>query len=417
MTKENKEQDKGQRILMKDNLLIKTKYDLTLVENKLYNLILYKFQKEGEVMKCTITPEEAREVIKKKSENSIKGIGEVLDKLSTKKIWIEEKKANGINTKWHKYNLLNGCTYDDEFKTFEVQATAFIYELIKKKFDNGGYTPINMNIFLTLGNYYAQRLYDLLRLWSNSKTVINYTVDELKELLMVEDKYPLYADFKRRVIIPAIKELNKSGVFDIEIKEIKEGRKVTSIDFIVKDLDKRKYFKNIPFVEVPTILKDGAGNDVEVMQQAINVDAMKDIKQNAPAGATAEANRFVCLPENILSPEASQDFINYCYKENYSFTDSDFIKMLLETQEVTKRNKGLKKGALIDNKLNNSYSYFKGTFNNIVENHYNKEDVDLIPQYTSPADSTSSEGQGEYTSPALEKFLGNKGEELKWKIN
>lgn len=395
MANEKKEPAHGKRILMKDNILIRTKYDLTLVENKLYNLILYKFQKEGEVLKCTITPEEIREVVKKKSENSTKKIGEVLDKLSTKKIWIEEKKANGINNKWHKYNLLNGCTYDDEFKTFEVQATAFIYELIKKKFDNGGYTPINMNIFLTLGNYYSQRLYDLLRLWSNTKTVINYSVDELKELLMVADKYPLYADFKRRVINPAIKELNKSGAFDIEIKELKEGRKVTSIDFIVKDLDKRKYFENIPFVEVPTVLKDGAGEDVEVMQQAINIDAVEDENKIAPAGATAEANKFVCLPDNILSPEASQDFINYCYKENYSFTDIDFNRILSETQEATKGKKGLNKGELIDNKLNNSYSLFKKIFINKMEQHERTETVDIIPQYTAPADATASEeGQG-----------------------
>lgn len=396
MIKEQKEQDK--RVLLKDNLLIKTKYELTLVENKLYTLILYKFQKEGEVLKCTITPEEAREVIKKKSDNTVKGIGEILDKLSTKKIWIEEKKANGINKKWHKYNLLNGCTYDDEFKTFEVQATAFIYELIKKKFDNGGYTPININIFLTLGNYYAQRLYDLLRLWSNSKTIINYKIDELKDLLMVADKYPLYADFKRRVITPAIKELNKTGFFEIEIKEIKDGRKVKSIDFIVKDFDKRKYFKTIPTVEVPTVLKDGI-KDVEVMQQSINLEAFKETKTNAPRSATMEA--FVCLPANVLSLESSQDFIKLCYELNCSFTDLDFNNIFLETQELTKSKKGLKENDLIDNKLNNSYSYFKSVFKNKLENHLNNQQVQLL------------QPNKEVESQALKTFLKKYGKSNK----
>lgn len=332
MTKKKKEQAKEQRVLMKDNLLIRTKYDLTLVENRLYTLILYKFQKEGEVLKCTITPEEAREVIKKKSDNSVKGIGEILDKLSTKKIWIEEKKANGINSKWHKYNLLNGCTYDDEFKTFEVQATAFIYELIKKKFDNGGYTPINMNIFLTLGNYYSQRLYDLLRLWSNSKTVINYSVDELKELLMVTDKYQLYGDFKRRVITPAVKGLNECGAFDIEIKEIKEGRKVVSIDFMVKDLDKRKYFKNIPFVEVPTVLKDDTG---------------EDIKENAPASAIAEAvitsfgNYTSNNSKRMERNKKQEEILNISPSGNYIMNNSKRLKGKVVTSEQLKKSEEL----------------------------------------------------------------------------
>ncbi|WP_330409788.1 replication initiation protein [Romboutsia maritimum] len=105
-----------------------------------------------------------------------------------------------------------------------------------------GYTPNNLAVLFGLGNYYAQRLYDLLRLWSGTKSIITYSVDELKMYLSLEGKYGDYNTFKRRVILPAIKALVGIGCFEIDIKENKVGRKVDSIDFIVKDLDKRKYF-------------------------------------------------------------------------------------------------------------------------------------------------------------------------------
>ena len=73
---------KDMRILMKDNTLVKTKYELNLAENRLYNLILYKFQKDGQLLKCILSQDEIKEVIKFKSANTVKGILDLLNKLS-----------------------------------------------------------------------------------------------------------------------------------------------------------------------------------------------------------------------------------------------------------------------------------------------------------------------------------------------
>ncbi|MEF9991266.1 MAG: replication initiation protein [Peptostreptococcaceae bacterium] len=332
------------RILMKDNLLVKTKYELTLAENRLYNLILYKFQKEGQVLKCTLTQSEIKEVIKFNDKGTIRGIGELLDSLSIKKIWIEEKKSNGLS-KWHKYNLLNGCTYDEEFKTFEIEATGFIYELIKKKFSNGGYTPNNLNIFLTLGNYYGQRLYELLRLWSNVKTTINYSVDELKSLLMVEEKYPLYGDFKRRVIIPAVTALNKSKAFEIDIREIKVGRKVESIDFIVKDLDKRKYFEKT----------------TDEQFKSSNKKELKDLPIN---------NNEIFIPDESVFAKGTLrsfkiDFADIDFKDEYmlkAFDKAIMITLDRDNVEIIEYS---------------SYPFLKGTLENKIEELKKEKEKDM----------------------------------------
>lgn len=230
------------KVLFKDNVLIKTRYNLSAIENKVFNMILYKSQKEGRILKCTITLAELKTIVKKKNYSTVNGIREIIDSLKKKNIDIAELKENGIHKKWYSYNLINGYCYDEEFKTFEVETSEKIYSLIAKKFGDGGYTPINLIVFFSLRSAYSQRIYELLRLWSYTKKKINYTIEELTEYLMLENNYPLYADFKRRVIKPAIAELNKVGCFEISMNEIKKGRKVHSIDFFVEDKDERKYF-------------------------------------------------------------------------------------------------------------------------------------------------------------------------------
>lgn len=63
-----------------------------------------------------------------------------------------------------------------------------------------GYTPIKLQIWLSLKNTYAQRFYDLLRMWSYTKKTVNYRVDDLKTYLQIEDKYSEFKDFKKELL-------------------------------------------------------------------------------------------------------------------------------------------------------------------------------------------------------------------------
>ena len=109
-----------------------------------------------------------------------------------------------------------------------------------------GYTPLNLKLLLSLDGKYTFRFYELLRLWSGSKSIITYSIDEIKEYLSIEDKksYALYTNLRNKIINPAIDELNSSNVLEIEISEVKEKNKVVAIDFLVKDLETRTYYKD-----------------------------------------------------------------------------------------------------------------------------------------------------------------------------
>ena len=229
--------DNKQEILMKNNKMIKAKYDLNLIENRAFQLILVRMQQKNEdTLIAEILRKDFEKVLKKDLYKTKKGLTEVLDKLYDAKIYFIDEEGDG------KARFINNFKFIENDTKVRIKADAEIYKMLFHYLK--GYTPINLPIFFSFKSYYTQRLYEFLRLWTNTKKVINYSIEELRDLLMLKNKYTLYKDFKRRVISIAIQELNEKSLMQIEIKEIKTGRKVTSINFIVKDNDKRKYFQD-----------------------------------------------------------------------------------------------------------------------------------------------------------------------------
>ncbi|KJF62424.1 replication initiation protein [Clostridioides difficile] len=222
-------------VLMKSNKFIMAKYDLQTIENRLFVRLLYEFQKNKN-LEIKISIEEIKELMKSPNYTTPKAISKIFTKLRTGTIYIKSDKS------WGECSFIYYWLYNEDERTFTVRTSEELLDLIEN-YIQVGYTPINLQIFLSLRNSYAQRFYDLLRLWSMTKNTITYKLDVLKELLLLENKYPLYADFKRRVIVPAVNELNETGYFSISFREKKKEKKVVAIEFIVEDLDNRKYFQ------------------------------------------------------------------------------------------------------------------------------------------------------------------------------
>ncbi|MFI3211142.1 MAG: replication initiation protein [Peptostreptococcaceae bacterium] len=328
-------------ILMKSNIIIKAKYNISTLENRVFLMLLYKLQKSNDdIIRCEISHEEFKSIIKKKQFSSIDSISNLLVNLRKQSIYFKDEEG------WGEYGFINGFKYIKSRKTFKIEASKEIHLYIRNYLEIG-YTPINLSIFFGLINPNSQRFYDLLRLWSGSKSTINYKIDELKELLMIEDKYDRYSDFKRRIIIPAIKELNDTEYFEIDFNENKVGRKVDSIDFIVKDLDKRKYFEK----EVKNIENTILSND---KKRESGFETMKDI----------------FIPDETLFTKGTLrsfkiDFQSVDFKNEYmkkAFDDSVMITFDRDDIETIKAT---------------SYKFFKGTLDNKIKEYINEELEDI----------------------------------------
>lgn len=81
---------------------------------------------------------------------------------------------------------------------------------------------------LTLQTAASHKMYWLMQAWE-FRSPITVTVDKLRELV-VKDNYERYTDFRNRVLMPSIEELN-ALTFEIVVTENRKGRAVDSLRF------------------------------------------------------------------------------------------------------------------------------------------------------------------------------------------
>lgn len=96
------------------------------------------------------------------------------------------------------------------------------------------------------GSIYSYRIYQLFMQYLNKETGKGWTqIDfyDFRYMLMLLDKYPLTADFKKRVIDPAIKEINEKSPLKAKYELIKKGRKFVAVKFTFELKERAKKTK------------------------------------------------------------------------------------------------------------------------------------------------------------------------------
>ena len=92
-----------------------------------------------------------------------------------------------------------------------------------------GFRKYELATAMKFESVYAMRFYELL---SEQKKPINYSIESLKEMFGLTDKYKLTANFINKVIIPAKKELDEKSPYTFKYEKLINGRKTTGIRFI-----------------------------------------------------------------------------------------------------------------------------------------------------------------------------------------
>ena len=226
-------------VLFKSNTLIKSNINITSVEYKIFNRILYKCQIEkdnNQQLIAILTIDELNSIVKNKSENTLKALTESLEKFIKIPIRFEKQKSYVITT------LINKVVVDKENLNFNCYLDKDLYEVLMG-YKEIGYSPINLKMIKQANGYYTQRFYELFRVWSGLNKDVTYTVEQLKEWLMIEEgmSYDRYYNFKIKVVEPALKEINQKLNMRVSYTENKVGRSVKSLTFIVEDREPRQY--------------------------------------------------------------------------------------------------------------------------------------------------------------------------------
>lgn len=107
---------------------------------------------------------------------------------------------------------------------FTPSIKPYLYELTRR------FTTYDLAQIAHLRSVYAIRLYEMLKQYG-SRGHRTITIDKLRDLLMLGDRYTRFNNLRQRVIDPAIEEINTTTDLSVEWRPIRENRKIVSLAF------------------------------------------------------------------------------------------------------------------------------------------------------------------------------------------
>lgn len=123
-----------------------------------------------------------------------------------------------------------------------------------------------------MDSIYAIRLYELLMQWE-SLSQREIELDELRDWLQLQGRYPSIKDFKLRVLEPAITQINEHSPLAVTWEQRKTGRKVTHLIFIFNPKKPAKA------VRKAAVKRDGGKlTDAEVASQALPGESWEAVR-------------------------------------------------------------------------------------------------------------------------------------------
>lgn len=138
--------------------------------------------------------------------------------------------------KWIKHNLTQTCKYDGGNILFEFNEDMkpLLLGLQKHYFKQA---PEIMGF----SRWYSFRIYDLIKSQIYKDTDVEVDIDRLKTMLDIEDKYASFTNLKKRVIDPAVKEINTHSDIKVSYSKKTKGNTVVSIIFEVTNVIEENY--------------------------------------------------------------------------------------------------------------------------------------------------------------------------------
>ena len=224
MVKAKKKHSLSSLIVTQANELVEARYNLTLGEQRLILTMIARIQPEDEDFKpYCISLIELAEFLGINRNHIYADCKKITKKLLEKVVEIEEP-GRLLQTHWvSSADYIEGTgmvnlTFDPLLKPY----------LLKLK---GNFTSSKLEMLLSFKSQYTMRMYNLLKQYENLNKR-DLDLQQIREMLGIgKEQYPLYGNFRERILEPVQKELKLKSDLHFEFDEIKHGRKVAAIRF------------------------------------------------------------------------------------------------------------------------------------------------------------------------------------------
>jgi len=233
-----KEEKQAQIMLAQANALTQSRYDFNVIEKRcLYQIIrevrhlfidTHTGQKDlFDNMRVTLTPQTLEALGDKKKDvyNSLVRLRKRDVEIDTEDIW--------MNT-----GYVTMVKHDKKKDLYIVEVSSEIMPYLVALAEN--FTTYDLTVAISLKSSYSQRFYEYCSQYKNrpNKTFF-FSVEQLRQMMMLEDKYQNGSDFKKNVLDVAQKEIK--DLYD-------KGQCELWFEYAVKETDRRKILSYFFFV-------------------------------------------------------------------------------------------------------------------------------------------------------------------------
>ncbi|ARJ25850.1 initiator RepB protein (plasmid) [Bacillus mycoides] len=224
-------QIKENNIVSKSNTLIEANSRLNLVEQKMLLCLASNIEPNDRDFKTYTFPiRQFHDLLGLSGSTKYTELSKITKELLSKVIEIRAGEEL-IQVSW-----LSSAIYNRNKGTIDMRfdplLKPFLLELSSK------FTSYRLANVVKLKSTYAIRIYELLKQYEDLKER-TISLENLRYYLDAMDVYPNYANFKQRVLKPSQKELEHKTDISFEFEEIKLGRKVQKVRFIIRSQKKK----------------------------------------------------------------------------------------------------------------------------------------------------------------------------------
>ncbi len=197
------------------------------------------------------------------------------------------------------------------------------------------YARINLDIQKRFASGYALTLYENCLRYRNVGITGWITLEMWRELLGIEDgQYSLFKDFNKRVLKPAIQEINETSDIVLSTEYKREKRRVTALKFYIQDNPQHC----LPLLDPPTLPEqlDAQRMSMDAIEQRLIAFGLspKQARQVAACYDEAYISANLAVVEQILQQNPTEEPVNYILKA----LREDFRHLVnLESGKVRKR--------------------------------------------------------------------------------
>lgn len=228
MSREIKKYSEDKQILKKHVSAIHSVADLTALQRKLVNALLYNaYDSLLTVRDHQINTRILCDMIGFDSKNTTY-LKEALVGIVKTAMQFDIMEDDGEHS-WEAMSLLTYVKVKGGVCTYRFEQS-----LAEKLFHPEIYSKINLSVLRNLRSSHALVLYENCNRYIGAGQTPVWDLELFRKLMAVEGRYKEFKFLKRDVIVPAMKEVNEHSNIEVDLRTVRKGRSVAALQFTVK---------------------------------------------------------------------------------------------------------------------------------------------------------------------------------------